>query len=329
MARVTTPSSTGEDRRSTLVRPLCSTTVTAAFFDLDKTVIAKASMVAFGRPLLRAGMISRRLLLRGMWSHLLFQRFGADEAKMQKVREQALRLTRGWEQARINTIVRETLIDVIEPIVFEEALELIRRHQAEGTRVFIISASPEEIVAPLAEYLGVDEAIASRARIDDEGRYTGEVDFYSYGPFKAEAMVEVAELEGIDLAASYAYSDSITDLPMLEVVGHPTAVNPDRELGRIAAERGWEVRHFDHPVPLRARMPMPQPRTAVLAAGLAGASLAVAAMIWWARRPNRDSRTPPARGARPHHRSLAVRCGGLGTVSVRNRGNRSGRRANR
>ena len=90
-------------------------------------------------------------------------------------------------------------------------------------------------MAPLARYLGVDEAIASRAKLDADGRYTGEVDFYSYGPFKAEAMRDLAAERGIDLEASYAYSDSITDLPMLEAVGHPVAVNPDRELARVAA----------------------------------------------------------------------------------------------
>ena len=171
----------------------------AAFFDLDKTVIAKASMVAFGPPLYRAGMISRWLVARALWSQFVFQRMGADEERMRKFRESALRITRGWDQARISAIVRDTLTEVIDPIVYDEALDLIREHQAAGRRVYLISASPEEIVAPLARYLGVDEAIASRARLDDDGRYTGEVEFYSYGPFKAEAIVEAAVLHDIDL----------------------------------------------------------------------------------------------------------------------------------
>ena len=95
------------------------------------------------------------------------------------MRESALRLTRGWDQARIRAIVRETLVEVIEPIIFDEALDLIREHQAAGRRVFIVSASPEEIVAPLAQFLGVDEAIATRAELDEEGRYTGDVEFSS------------------------------------------------------------------------------------------------------------------------------------------------------
>ena len=94
---------------------------------------------------------------------------------------------------------------------------------------------------PLAEYLGVDGAIASRAVVDLDGRYTGEMAFYAYGPFKAEAIRDLAQFEGIDLAASYAYSDSYTDVPMLEAVGHPVAVNPDRVLARLARDRGWET----------------------------------------------------------------------------------------
>jgi len=268
--------------------------VIAAFFDLDKTVIAKASMVAFGPPLMKAGMISRRLMLRGVWTQLLFQRFGADEARMQKFRESALRITRGWDQSVITTIVGETLIDVIEPIVFDEALHLIRHHQALGHRVFIISASPAEIVEPLAEYLGVDDAIASRARIDTHGRYTGEVEFYSYGPFKAEAMREVAERDGIDLQASYAYSDSITDLPMLEAVGHPTAVNPDRELARVSSQRDWDVRWFDQPVPLRSRVSLPESRATVITTAVATAVAGGAAVMLWQRRSSRWVRNPEA-----------------------------------
>ena len=156
---------------------------------------------------------------------------------------------------------------MIEPIVYDEALELIREHQAAGRRVFIISASPEEIVEPLGRYLGVDEAIASRARIDDEGRYTGEVDFYSLRPVQGRGHPRGRRTGRASTSTkSYAYSDSITDLPMLEVVGHPVVVNPDRELARIASDRDWEVRLFRIGVPLRERVPMPPPRLAAVVA---------------------------------------------------------------
>ncbi len=265
----------------------------AAFFDLDKTVIAKASMVAFSRPLLKAGMISHRLLLRATWSQLVFSRLGADEERMRKFRESALRVTKGWDQAHVKAVVEEALISVIEPIVYDEALEEMRAHAAAGRKVLIVSASPMEIVEPLSRYLGADEAIASRPQVDAQGRYTGEVELYAYGPFKAEAIREVAERDGIDLAESYAYSDSMTDLPMLEAVGHPVAVNPDRELARTARERGWDIRIFRTTVPLRERVPMPAPRVLVYLAVGATAAAVVGGVTWWVlRRPGASS--PPA-----------------------------------
>jgi len=253
----------------------------AAFFDLDKTVIAKASMVAFGRPLYNAGMINRWLIIRAMWSNLIFEMLGADEERMRKFRESTLRITAGWDQALISAIVRDTLTEVIEPIVYDEALDLIREHQAAGRRVFIISASPEEIVAPLAQYLGVDEAIASRAELDEDGRYTGQVEFWSYGPYKADAMRAAALQHDIDLSASYAYSDSMTDLPMLEAVGHPVAVNPDRELGKIAREREWDIQWFEHRVPLRERVNMPPPGKTLAVLGTVSLVGSGAALTWW------------------------------------------------
>jgi HAD superfamily hydrolase (TIGR01490 family) len=257
----------------------------AAFFDLDKTVIARASMVAFGRPLQRAGLLSRWLVLRALWGQLVYLYLGADEARMARMRESVLRLTKGWDKERVSQVVRETLDEVIEPIVFDEAMQLIREHQAAGRKVFIISASPEEIVAPLAQYLEVDEAIATRARIDPDGRYTGEVEFYSYGPHKATAMAHVAEVQGIDLEASYAYSDSATDLPMLEAVGHPVAVNPDRELAKVARQREWEVRTFEEPVRLRDRVPTPPAGpTAAVGTGIATVALGAVGWFWYRRR---------------------------------------------
>jgi HAD superfamily hydrolase (TIGR01490 family) len=256
--------------------------VEAAFFDLDKTVIARASMVAFGRPFYRHGLISRRLLMRGLWGQLVYLYLGADEARLARMRESVLALTKGWHQVQVRRIVREALTDVVTPIIYAEALELIEQHRAAGRRIFIVSASPEEIVEPLADHLAVDEAIASRARIDDEGAYTGEMEFYAYGENKAVAMREIAEREGIDLAGSWAYSDSATDLPMLEVVGHPVVVNPDRELAKIARERLWEVRKFERPVRLRDRVPTPPPApTAVGATALVAGGLAA---MWWRRR---------------------------------------------
>jgi HAD superfamily hydrolase (TIGR01490 family) len=258
----------------------------AAFFDLDKTVIAKASMVAFSGPLHRAGLLSRRMLLRAAWGQLIYAQFGASQAKLTKLRDSVLRLTRGWDQAEISQIVEDTLVEVVEPIVFDEALGLIEQHREQGHKVFIVSASPEEIVAPLARYLGVDEAIATRAELDERGRYTGKTERYCYGSEKVVAIAEVAERDGIDLGASFAYSDSATDLPMLEAVGHPIAVNPDRDLLRAARANGWEVRRFAHRVPLRERVPMPGPRHAAVGGGALAVAVGAGflARWWWERR---------------------------------------------
>jgi HAD superfamily hydrolase (TIGR01490 family) len=240
--------------------------VHAAFFDLDKTVIAKASIAAFGRPLRRQGLISRRMVARAIAGQLMFMYFGADEERLAKIRESMLTVTKGWDREQISNIVRETLIETIEPLIYAEALALMEQHRSDGHRIYLVSASPEEIVQPLAELLGVDGAIATKAKIDEDGCYTGEMEFYNYGPNKAVAMGELAERNGIDLSQSFAYSDSATDQPMLEAVGHPVAVNPDRALAKVAREREWEILNFTKPVRLRDRVSRRTPLfTAVVA----------------------------------------------------------------
>lgn len=254
----------------------------AAFFDLDKTVIARPSMVAFGGPLRRDGLVSRRLLLRALWAQIIFLTLGADEQRLARMRDAVLRVTKGWEQRRITALVHETLTEVIDPIVFDEALGLMAMHHDAGRKVFIVSASPEEIVAPLAQYLGADEAVATRSVLDDEGRYTGDVELYCYGPEKARIIQDIAIRDGIDLSRSFAYSDSATDEPMMRVVGNPVAVNPDRELARIAKAEGWDIVTFSNRVPMRERVSMPS-ATSVGVGGLvlAGAAAAGAGYWWW------------------------------------------------
>jgi HAD superfamily hydrolase (TIGR01490 family) len=250
----------------------------AAFFDLDKTIIAKSSVLAFSRNFYREGLLSRRAIVRGAYAQVVFMLVGADEKKMEKLRVAMLNMIRGWNRDHVASIVREALEDVVTPIIFAEALELIADHQAAGRRVVIVSSAPEEVVAPLGDFLGVDEVIATRAEVGTDGAYTGELAYYGYGPHKAEAIEALAAREGIDLADSYAYSDSITDEPMLRVVGHPSVVNPDRDLARIAKEEGWPVLTFAHPVRLRDRVPVPGARTAVSGAvAAAGAGV----VVWW------------------------------------------------
>ncbi|MBM3670666.1 MAG: HAD family hydrolase [Actinobacteria bacterium] len=252
---------------------------TAAFFDLDKTIIAKSSVLAFGRPFYREGLLSKRAIVQSAYAQVVFMLVGADEGKMEKLRVAMLDMIRGWNRDHVATIVREALEEVVTPIIFAEALELIAEHQAAGRRVVIVSSAPEEVVAPLGDFLGVDEVIATRAEVDDTGAYTGELSYYGYGPHKAEAIQELAAREGIDLTGSFAYSDSVTDEPMLRAVGNPVVVNPDRELARIARDEEWPVRHFVRPVRLRDRVPVP-PKPALAVTGVVAAAGA-GAVVWW------------------------------------------------
>ena len=171
----------------------------AAFFDLDKTVIDRASIAAFGRPFLKGGLINRRMVARAAMSQLIYLYFGADEERLVRVRESMLALTKGWDRAQVRQIVRETMLQTMEPIMYAEALELMELHRAAGHRVYLVSASPEEIVLPLADLLGVDGAICSRGEVDEQGCYTGRMAFYAYGESKATAMRELAERTGLDL----------------------------------------------------------------------------------------------------------------------------------
>jgi len=225
----------------------------AAFFDLDKTVIARSSTLAFGRPLYKEGFIRRGELVKGIYAQLVYLLTGADDDKMERMRAALLELTRGWEKDRLERIVQETLSDIIEPIIYAEAMDLIEEHMLAGREVYVVSSSAEEIVAPIARYLGIPNVIATRATVH-EGRYTGELEFYAYADGKRRAIEAEAASRDIDLSASYAYSDSVTDIPMLEAVGHPTAVNPDRALRAEAAQRGWPVLEFRNPVSMRQRL---------------------------------------------------------------------------
>jgi len=252
----------------------------AAFFDLDKTIISKSSSLALSRPMYRAGMVTRGQLVRGAYAQLVYALVGADERKMDRLKEGLLQLTKGWDRAEVERLVRDVIIDAIDPYVYQEALDLMALHRSEGRAVYIVSSSPEEVVRPLARHFGVAGVLATRARIVD-GLYTGELEFYCAGEGKAEAVRSLAERVGVDLEHSYAYSDSIADLPMLEAVGHPVAVNPDKELRKQAEEREWDIRDFRRPVRLRTKIVQTaaQPKTQV-AAGVVAAVTAAAIVGW-------------------------------------------------
>ncbi|HKV18631.1 MAG TPA: HAD-IB family hydrolase [Mycobacterium sp.] len=229
---------------------------TAAFFDLDKTVIAKSSTLAFSKPFFDQGLINRRAVLKSTYAQFLFLMSGADHDQMDRMRNYVTNMCAGWDVEQIKSIVAETLHDIVDPLVFAEAANLIADHKLCGRDVVVVSASGEEVVGPIAKAVGATHAMATRMVVED-GKYTGEVAYYCFGEGKAEAIRELAATEGYALEHCYAYSDSVTDLPMLEAVGHPTVVNPDRGLRKEAVARGWPVLTFSRPVPLRDRLPTP------------------------------------------------------------------------
>ncbi|MCC3777426.1 HAD family phosphatase [Streptomyces sp. UNOB3_S3] len=265
---------------------------TAAFFDLDKTVIAKSSTLTFSKSFYQGGLINRRAVLRTAYAQFVFLAGGADHDQMERMRQYLSALCRGWNVQQVREIVAETLHELIDPIIYDEAASLIEEHHAAGRDVVIVSTSGAEVVEPIGALLGADRVVATRMVVED-GAFTGEIEYYAYGPTKAEAVRELAASEGYDLSRCYAYSDSITDIPMLEAVGHPHAVNPDRALRREAVSRDWPILCFNRPVRLKQRisaLAMPS-RPALLMAAAIGAAAATAGLMWFA---NRRRSTMPA-----------------------------------
>lgn len=254
----------------------------AAFFDLDKTVIATSSALAFGRPFYRDGLITKRDVVKTAYAQFVFKRAGADEQSMVRTRDYMAALCKGWKVDQVKQIVSETLHDLIDPYIYAEAAALIEEHQAAGRDIVLVSASGEEMVQPIGAQLGVDDVIATRMKAED-GRYTGEIEFYAAGPAKVEAVRKMAAERGYDLADCYAYSDSVSDVPLLAAVGHPSAVNPDKGMRREAVDRGWQVLEFRHPVPLARRL-RNRPAVPVAAAALSlGVGVAIG-IAWYGRR---------------------------------------------
>ncbi|MEO6204417.1 MAG: HAD-IB family hydrolase [Mycobacteriales bacterium] len=256
----------------------------AAFFDLDKTVIATSSTLAFGRPFYRGGLVNRRAVLKSSYAQFVYLLQGADATQMDRMRDYLKTLCAGWSVEQVNAIVAETLHELIDPQVYDEAVALFDEHHAAGRDVVIVSSSGAEVVGPIGEMLGVDHVVATQMVVED-GKYTGDIAFYAYGEGKAVAMRELAAERGYDLADCYAYSDSATDEPMLAVVGHPTAVNPDKALRRIAIEREWPIQQFQRPVRMRSRLPrVPTPPGSPVAYAGAAVAMGAAGLAYWADR---------------------------------------------
>jgi HAD superfamily hydrolase (TIGR01490 family) len=215
----------------------------AAFFDLDRTLLASSSSLALAGPFRKRGLIGRRHVLQAAVAQLAFVRFGAGQSRVGQTAQNAMKVLQGLPVATLREIVAESWSSVLGPLVYREALDAAAEHAARGERRFIVSAALQEIVDEIAAKLSFDGGLGSQAEVTD-GVYTGRLERRLYGPAKADALVELAGAEGLELGASTGYSDSHTDLAFLEAVGHPVAVNPDRALRRVAEERGWPIRRF-------------------------------------------------------------------------------------
>ena len=215
----------------------------AAFFDLDRTLIKRSSVLALAGTFRRRGLISRLDLVKSAFWQVLFVLRGASAERVRSAAEDGMKILNGFSVEEMQHLVGDAMETVLRPLVYEEPLRLVERHRARGERVYIVSATLQEIVQHIADDLGFDGAIGSTCEIVD-GKYTGRTLRAAHGVGKANALRELAAAEGLDLAESTAYSDSYSDVPFLEAVGHPVAANPDKKLRRIAAERGWPVVDF-------------------------------------------------------------------------------------
>ena len=278
----------GQDATPTGAVASTDTRRTAAFFDLDKTIIATSSAFAFGREFLNKGLISRQEAVEIYLTKASYMLTGHNSEQMDATRDYLADLVTGWAVEDVERITTETMHSVVTPAIYAEARELIEHHRSQGRDIIIISASPDILVEPIARELGVDQVVATEIEIID-GRLTGTITRYLKGDAKAEAIADVAAAKGYDLEHSFAYSDSVTDIPMLEMVGTPVAVNPDRALRKHAQLKGWQIRSFKHPEPL---IQMPNAREVGIGAGvLAGVTAITVAGVWVAQRIIRDSRS--------------------------------------
>jgi HAD superfamily hydrolase (TIGR01490 family) len=217
----------------------------AAFFDLDKTLMAGSSGMQFARVATRQGIVGRRQLARWAVEHLRYRLRGTTDERTAEVLRVARELITGVPAVQIARMGPEVMADIL-PRVYPQMLAEVHAHQDAGRPAFIVSAAGNEIVESLARVLGMEGGIGTSYEVDEADNFSGRLDGpFVYGPGKVEAMESFAAAHGIDLTTSYAYSDSLSDLPMLRAVGNPVAVNPDPPLAAIAREEGWQVLRFE------------------------------------------------------------------------------------
>jgi HAD superfamily hydrolase (TIGR01490 family) len=215
----------------------------AAFFDLDRTLLRRSSALALAGSFRERGLISRWQLAKAAAWQFLFVLRGASHKEVRNAAEDGLIVLRGFTPAQMQELVAEAMEPILRPLVYAEPLQLVEQHRERGESVYIVSATLQEIVQAIADDLGFDGALGTVCEVVD-GVYTGKAVRALHAENKAACVRELAEARGYELAACTAYSDSHTDVPFLETVGHSVAVNPDRALRRIAVARGWPVLEF-------------------------------------------------------------------------------------
>ncbi len=256
--------------------PIYSAGPSAAFFDLDRTLISGSSAFVLGVAAWRGKLVPTQQFVRDAAGAVAFKFAGASDQTSEGVRDRILGAVKG---VRLDDLValNADIVPKLMAMVRPEAIRLLEQHRHAGRATYIVSASPIELVEPLAKALGMTAGIGTRGAIVD-GVYTGELAGpFCYGPGKVEAIEELARWEGLDLEQCWAYSDSASDLPMLEAVGHPVAVNADAKLERVAGQRGWPVVVFSK----RTKAVIRRSTQAVGAVGLAAGGFASG--IRWAR----------------------------------------------
>jgi HAD superfamily hydrolase (TIGR01490 family) len=256
----------------------------AAFFDVDRTLIPGSSLFLLARGLYERDMFRVRDMLRFGWGQAMFRLRGEQKKGMDRSRESTLEFVAGRSQRELMSWGREIAEDRIIPRVYQDIVQVIEGHQERGDLTFLVTAAPIELAEELARHLGMTGAIATVSEVDEQGFYTGRLaGDVMHGPAKAKAVAEIAAERGLDLGECAAYSDSMNDLPLLESVGYPHAVNPEGELKRIAFQRGWPI----HELRTRRRTLLIGIPAGIGGAAVFGSGIAVGA---WLQRRNDDRR---------------------------------------
>jgi HAD superfamily hydrolase (TIGR01490 family) len=254
----------------------------AAFFDLDRTLMAGSSAYHFGRASYKAGRLSRRQLARDGLEQLRFRLRGSTDAAVHALMDRIMEGIKDRPVRDLERLVPDTLAGIL-PRIYPQMIAVVREHQDAGRPCYIVSAASQEMVQVLAGVLAMEGGIGTPSEVQD-GIYTGRLGGpFAYGEGKAQALRQFAASENLGLAQSWAYSDSASDLPMLEAVGHPVAVNPDEKLLRHARAEGWEILRFEK---LGQRLRM--------AGGLLAAAAVGSGGTWLARR-RQDLLSPRSR----------------------------------